>query len=168
MERLELRDALSVLGRVPERRRKAAVLHIIGLRYVDIAKVLGVSTGRVDKLLAEASAHVRGQMVARQASASEHPRVARLQQLEAAPPKWLVDLIGRPPGTSRSTVLLAWRRAALAVEDYRCELGRNELADGLGKRPADGLTARRYDRARDTVARLQQARELQNGRSLER
>jgi RNA polymerase sigma factor (sigma-70 family) len=168
IERLELREALELLSRVPERRREAVVLQLAGLKYNEIAEALGLSYTRVNALLAEGHAHVRGDVHAREATWSQHPRVARLQQLEEAPPQWLTNLLGKVPGSHRSAALLAWRRAALAVEDYRVELGAQRLEDGLGTRPSRPDAARRYDRATDTIAHLQQSRQLEHGRSLER
>jgi hypothetical protein len=51
------------------------------------------------------------------------PRAARLRELEDEPPAWLTQAIGWPPGRNKSSsgAVLAWRRVALVIDDYRRE-----------------------------------------------
>lgn len=167
--RLEAHDALALLSRVPARRREAAVLHLVGLKYAEIAEVLGLSMTRVDHLLREARAHLHAQIDAERppADPNERPRVARLAELEREPPQWLTQIVGRPPRAMDPRVVLAWRRAALAVEDYRTTTG-THLRDGLGPRPLDLGAAALFDRAEDLVDRLREARQRERGVHLDR
>jgi RNA polymerase sigma factor (sigma-70 family) len=166
LEHFTVREALMVVAGVPQRRREAAVLRLVGLKYTEIAEALGVSPSRVNRLLDEASADMRKAIAARNARPS--PRADRLSDLERNPPLWLLQQVGRPPSERSSAALLAWRRAALAVDDYRAEVGEERLAGGLGDRPLDAAAVRRYDRARITIERLKQARLLSRGRAIDR
>lgn len=168
LQHLELKEALGVLSRVPERRREAARLRLTGLKYTEIADELGVSRGRVDKLLSEADAHMHAQLIERQRVHSGPPRLARLRELEAYPPLWLLRIISRPPGVTRSNVLLAWRRAALALDDYRADVGQRELAERLFGPPRSPDEARRQSVARRAVEGLDVARGSTRHRALER
>jgi DNA-directed RNA polymerase specialized sigma24 family protein len=115
-ERLELREALEMMRRIPERRREVAFLKAIGLRRREIGEILGLSETRVDHLGREATAWLRREREIMEQPRT--PRAVRLRELESSPPKWLVSSIGRPPGLHVGMGgLLAWRRAALAVED---------------------------------------------------
>lgn len=72
-------------------------------------------------------------------------RAERLRDLETQPPKWLVKAVGRPPGKSGNLgALLAWRRAALALDDYRREHAPELASDGLVSPPSDERAARAY------------------------
>jgi choline dehydrogenase-like flavoprotein len=58
-------------------------------------------------------------------------------------PRWLKAAIGRRPRSQYDTpVLLAWRRAALAMDDYRRHYGRGLGDEPLGNRPTDREAAR--------------------------
>jgi hypothetical protein len=81
-----------------------------------------LSETRVDHLGREATAWLRREREIMEQPRS--PRAVRLRELESSPPKWLVSSIGRPPGLHVGMGgLLAWRRAALAVEDESGYLG---------------------------------------------
>jgi hypothetical protein len=75
---------------------------------------------RVNDLLAEANAVLReerGRVAVVRVHAS--PRAARLYELEDKPPQWLRSAIARRPAvTGDPRAVLAWRRAALAIDDY--------------------------------------------------
>jgi RNA polymerase sigma factor (sigma-70 family) len=107
----ELREALGLIERVPERRRSALVLSLIGLRYDEIGEILGVSKTRVNRLLVEANAQLREEIVSHQGVAPERTRLTRLVDLERERPAWLVRVIGRPPRLDGTRKLLAWRHA---------------------------------------------------------
>jgi hypothetical protein len=49
------------------------------------------------------------------------PRAARLRELEEVPPDWPRNSIGACPRRSKSgsATILAWRRSALVIDDYR-------------------------------------------------
>ena len=67
------------------------------------------------------------------------PRVARLRALERQPPSWLMTAIGEPPAGREKSVthLLRWRRAALALDDYRRRRGevRHRALESLPDHP---------------------------------
>ena len=54
-------------------------------------------------------------------------RAERLWQLERNPPEWLIERIGEPSRTRKSEGHAAarreWRRAAIALDDYRTVAG---------------------------------------------
>src|SRR4051794_38167726 len=56
-------------------------------------------------------------------------------------PGWLIEAIGRLPtrGTNASATVLAWRRAALAIDDYRRGHGWTSAENGLGPKPTSDL-----------------------------
>ena len=166
----ELRAALDLLAAVPERRREAKALQVTGYSYEEIGERLGLGHTRVNALVAEANAAIRREH-SRVAPDQQprSPRAARLQELEEQPPRWLAQAIGQPPGTTGpSGALLAWRRAALAIDDYRRDQG-VKLGDvGLGRRPADPSAARAYELAAHAATRARQARDPTRRRSLER
>jgi DNA-directed RNA polymerase specialized sigma24 family protein len=168
--RTDLRAALDLLAAVPRRRREVKALHVTGYTYVEIGKRLGLGHTRVNALIVEANAAIR----------KEHNRVGpdlqprsdratRMRELEAQPRKWLVNVIGRMPrDIERPHAMLAWRRAALAIDDYRRDHGTEFRDDGLGRRPADPSAGRAYDLACRAAARAQEARHAARARSLGR
>ncbi len=158
----EAREALEMLAKVPERRRRALALHVSGLTYDEIAAELGVSRTRVNHLVAEANAAIRkGREQAERPLRHQSDRALRLEQLETDPPRWLVQAIGRRPGsTSGATVLLAWRRAALAIDDYRKRFAPHLERDPLGGRPLDANAARAFDLACRAADRLRAVRTI--------
>jgi hypothetical protein len=92
------------------------------------------------------------------------PRVARLRALEREPPAWLTSAIGQPPkGRDKSvTHILLWRRAAVALDNYRhC---RGEVASSALKLPPnDPRLASMHSAASRAVHRYRD--ELDRGRS---
>jgi hypothetical protein len=168
--RSELRAALDLLAAVPERRREAKALQITGFTYDEIGDRLGIGHTRVNALVAEANAAIRREH--RRVAPEQQPRsarAARLHELEEQPPRWLTSAIGAPPGKSvPSGALLAWRRAALAIDDYRRDHGHNLGDEGLGQRPADPHAARAYELAAHAATRAREAREATRQRSRER
>jgi hypothetical protein len=82
----------------------------------------------------------------------------------------LIEAIGTEPtlGKSAGGAVLAWRRAALAIDDYRRDAGWVSKTVGLGPRPDDPATRRAYDSAERAVAHLRRERMRQRGESRER
>jgi hypothetical protein len=169
-ERASLRHALDLLSAVPERRRQAKALHVMGYSYDEIREELGISRTRVNQLIAEANATMRREqfrIAAEQQPRS--PRAARLRELEERPPDWLQASIGRPPAkTQRAEAVLAWRRAALAIDDYRRQYAPGVDHDPLRDRPADPRAGRAHQLACRAAERARHAREPHRDRSLER
>ncbi|HEX5782745.1 MAG TPA: hypothetical protein VFX80_12530, partial [Solirubrobacteraceae bacterium] len=145
--RAELRSALEVFATVPERRREIKALQIIGFTYDEIGERLGLSYTRVNALATEANDAIRAELHRRRLERPHSStRVERLSQLELQPPKWLTAAIGCPPGKHISPqAILAWRRAAIAIDDYRREHGPHVGDDALGKPPAEPRAARSFD-----------------------
>jgi transposase len=169
-ERADLRHALDLLSAVPERRRQAKALHVMGYSYDEIRGVLGISLTRVNQLIAEANAAMRReQLRIGPDQQPRSPRAARLRELEEEPPVWLCASIGRPPGlTLRAEAVLAWRRAALAIDDYRREYAPGVDHDPLRYRPPDPRGGRAHDLACRAAERARAAREVCRTRSLDR
>ena len=77
--RTRLREALSALAEVPERRRSIKALQVTGFSYEEIAEMRGLTYTRVNRMLAEANAVLREEQ-GREAVGRVHasPRAARL------------------------------------------------------------------------------------------
>jgi DNA-directed RNA polymerase specialized sigma24 family protein len=168
--RSRLREALQAFAGLPERRRAIKALQITGFSYEEIAKMRGLTYTRVNRLLAEANAALRDQQSRVAASRGTGPaRAVRLDELERDPPEWLRRAIGRrPPLTDDSRAVLAWRRATLAIDDYRRSYGRDLGDEPIGVRPLDDDAARAFDRARGAIERAVEARSRVRRRGLER
>jgi hypothetical protein len=104
-----------------------------------VGELTGDSATRVHQLVARASHDIDEIRAERE---HEHrrfpPRAERLWELETNPPEWLVVKIGRPVKLSRKFSGRAeqrrqWRRAALALDDYRRMAG----AEGFEKMTTD-------------------------------
>jgi RNA polymerase sigma factor (sigma-70 family) len=169
--RMRLREALQALARVPERRRAMKVLQVMGFKYKEIAEMRGLSYTRVNRLLDEANRYLREDQrrVEMASSISPSPRAARLDELERDAPRWLTAAIGpRPKVTYDTPALLAWRRAALAIDDYRRQYGHGLDDEPLGERPADREAARAFDLAAASIERVRAARSPRRRHGIER
>ncbi|MGH2944915.1 MAG: sigma-70 family RNA polymerase sigma factor [Solirubrobacteraceae bacterium] len=168
--RMRLREALQALGRVPDRRRQVKALHVTGFSYDEIGERLDLSYTRVNRLITEANAVIREEQ-GRSAAVNpdQSARAARLDELERTSPRWLVGAIGRrPAATAEPAALLAWRRAALAIDDYRRRHGQ-QLGDApLGDRPPDRDAARAFDLATAAIRRACDAKSKDRSLGLER
>jgi RNA polymerase sigma factor (sigma-70 family) len=160
-ERDELEAAFDVLAQLPPRLRRIAFLHATGHRYSEIQEITGDSRTRVSHLIRRANEHIRAALREPEATdVAMPPRAERLRELESSLPAWLTREIGRPPRgqggrQAHATRLLDWRRAALAIEDYRQLTGFDSQVRALGARPRDEPYAQAFDtaqRAVDTVA----------------
>jgi RNA polymerase sigma factor (sigma-70 family) len=145
---LELRERLHGL---PSREREAVFLHAAGWRYVDLAERLGISYTRVNQILTRASVRMREMDIQEHDVTS--PRGRRLQQIEQAPPTYIVASLGSlaslPPHQRRhgfEETRREWRRLALAIEDYRSRHGVTDRVLALGE-------AHSADPARESLAR---------------
>ena len=136
-KRERLGEALEALVAVPERRRRIKVLKILGYSYEEIGELTGLSYTQVNRLLVEASRRLREERE-RLESPMPSTRSERLEQLERTTPAWLRRTIGRlPAGAGDPATRLAWRRAALAIDDYRRRHGTDLGDDPPGPRPAE-------------------------------
>jgi RNA polymerase sigma factor (sigma-70 family) len=151
--RARLREALEAFARLPERRREIKALQITGFSYDEIAEMRGLTYTRVNRLLTEANAALSEQQSRTVATRLDGPpRAVRLDELEREPPEWLQRAIGRrPPIWDERRAVLAWRRAALAIDDYRRVYGRGLGDDPIGERPDDHDAVRAFDFARSAI-----------------
>ena len=142
----------------------------MGYKYEEIRDVLGISLTRVNQLITEANVAMRREQERiGPEQQPRSPRAARLRELEERPPRWLCAAIGRPPGQSqRAEAVLAWRRAALAIDDYRREYAAGVDHDPLRDPPADPQARRAHEVAHRAAERARMARQPHRGRSLER
>ncbi len=171
-ERLEFNLAVDVLEQLPPRLRRIAFMRAAGAPYREIGEITGDSERRVNQLVARANLgiyEVLGRM--RDADRDLPPRARRLQELERTPPPWLTAEIGRPPRSHNRRVayanrLLAWRRAALAIDDYRA-ISRFDATGGkLGQRPSDPEQRRAFDLARRAIDGINAAKTQSRAREL--
>jgi hypothetical protein len=91
-------------------------------------------------------------------------------ELERDEPRWLTDRIGRAPRASRRSISQsearrAWRRAALALDNYRTAIGARRFGDAA-EVPADPELRPHHETARRAVADLADARGRSIGRGL--
>jgi RNA polymerase sigma factor (sigma-70 family) len=155
-EHAQLRDAIDLLGRLKPRLREVTLLNAIGMKFHEIADAKGISQTRVDQLRRRAQVELYA-AAAEQRSERGHdaPRAARLAQLERDTPDWLLEKIGRPPRGRKHPVanLLAWRRAAVALDDLR------QAREDTLSRPAEGgQLVRLRERAERATAHFQELR----------
>src|SRR5215213_2654307 len=136
--RIELHEALEALKALRPRLRRIAFFRGVGLSYDEIGQLTGDSRTRVGQLVGRANEALWTAAEQRQQRETPAPpRVARLRELEQDPPSWLTSAIGRPP-TGRDTAVthvLLWRRAAVALDDYRHR--RREVAATALESPPD-------------------------------
>jgi RNA polymerase sigma factor (sigma-70 family) len=163
-ERLALLEAGKVLAQLPPRLRRIAFLRAAGLRYSEIGELTGDSPTRVNQLVTRANFRIH-EILAAETPSTLSPRAQRLRDLEENPPAWLTAEIGRVPRSqdgraSIATRLLNWRRAALALDDYRRLTGFNAADRGLGGRPIEPTAARAFDVAQRAVDNLYAARSV--------
>jgi hypothetical protein len=126
----------------------------------------------VSQLVARANFEIY-EILAERRQSTEHvsPRAQRLWQLEQDPPGWLTEQIGRVPRSSRRSIGLttqrrAWRRAALALDDYRAAAGPEHFAAALETEPRDTGLRSHHEAARQAIAELAHARGSSIGRGL--
>jgi hypothetical protein len=169
--RVDVDDAFSILERLPQRLRRIALLRALGVRPGQIGEITGDSKRRVSQLIARANAEIY-EILAERArfAAPESPRAQRLWQLEHDQPDWLTDRIGRVPRSSRRgkivTTQRAWRRAALALDDYRSAVGPTRFADALERPPRDPELRRAHEAVQRAINDLAHERGKSIGRGL--
>jgi hypothetical protein len=164
---VDLNEAFARLAELRPRLRRIAFLRAMGHSYAAIEEITGDSQTRVGQLVSRANELLWDAAQTRERAERPQPqRAARLHELERNPPQWLTQVIGRPPGRAnhRASDLLLWRRAALALDDYRAQLGRGREAE-LAVVPDDPRQARLHssawraaERYRDASAREREAR----------
>jgi DNA-directed RNA polymerase specialized sigma24 family protein len=169
--RLRLREALQAFADLPERRRDIKALQVTGFSYDEIARMRGLTYTSVNHLLAEANTALRREQARSAAAdrASALPRAARLDELERRPPRWLLNAIGRRPSLVGDWArVVAWRRAALTIDDYRRTYWRGLGDDPIGERPAGREAARAFDLACSAIDRALEGRTRGHRHGVER
>jgi RNA polymerase sigma factor (sigma-70 family) len=167
--RTDLNDAVGILEELSPRLRRIAFLRASGLRYRDIGEITGDSPTRVNQLVADANRRIHAALGRlREADQAVPPRAKRLRDLEESPPAWLTAELGRPPRAdnrreSRAQRLLAWRRAALAIDDYRQLANFRAPGQGIGPRPTDLTATRAYDLAARAIEAVQRGQTVERG-----
>src|SRR4051794_21380333 len=113
----------------------------------------------------------RAEIRAEQDRPVANPRAARLHELETNPPEWLREGIGRVPTINKSSsrAILAWRRAAIAIDNYRTEHGWNHEALAIGPTPIQPAARRAHDRVQRAITQVREERVIRKeGRLRER
>jgi hypothetical protein len=97
-------------------------------------------------------------------------RGAVARELEDQPPVWLTNAIGMRPGRSKSSseVVLAWRRAALVLDDYRTAYSHESPTDAIGPAPIEPGARRAHQRAERALTevadeRLRRSKDMGRG-----
>jgi hypothetical protein len=171
--RQDFQEAVAELKQLPKPMQEVVLVASQVRRHRDVGEIRDIPENRVGYLLASAGAAL-GDAAERRAERERpvaSPRAARLRELEDAPPEWLIEAVGRPlaRGKNASASILAWRRAALAIDDYRHDHGWASPYEGLGPRPTDNLVARRaHEQARRAIERVSVERARRRGDTLER
>ena len=169
-QRLEFHAALEELRKLPPRLQQVVLVNSQVHKQADVAEILGVSRPRVAQLLVEAALKVAALNEERHAAERPVavPRAARLRELEQDPPSWLAAAIGTLPERSKSSasVVLAWRRAALAIDDCRRVACHHDPYVSIGPRPIEPAAKRAWLRAERAISDVAQERERRSrGRS---
>ncbi len=165
-------DAFSVLEHLSPRLQQIAMLRALGLRHAEISKITGDTPTRVAQLIAQANMRIYEHLQERSLDTERlSPRAKRLWELERDQPRWLTSRIGRVPqsrrrSASQSEKRRAWRRAALALDDYRTAIGRRRFEEAAEVPPADPDHARLHVLARRAVDNLTHVRGRCVGRGL--
>jgi hypothetical protein len=164
---VEFQAALRELRKLPPLLQEVVMVRSQVNRQQDVADVMGLSRQRVAQLLVNASLRVS------QLNEERHdgerpvasPRLARLRELEDAPPTWLTSAIGTRPGRSKSSsgVVLAWRRATLAVDDYRRVYCHHSSTDAIGPTPIEPAARRCHQSAERAIAEVAAERDRRSG-----
>jgi hypothetical protein len=148
------------------------VLRALGLRHAEISEITGDTPTRVAQLIAQANMRIYDHLEERSLETRElSPRAKRLWELERDQPRWLASRIGRAPQSTRRSASQgerrrAWRRAALALDDYRTAIGRRRFDEAAEVPPADRDDARLYELTRRAVDNLTHVRGRCIGRGL--
>ena len=157
---------LKVLKELPPRLQRVAMLRALGFKHREISEVTGDSLNRVNVLVRRVNdklSDLHEDRLREQPAVST--RAGRLRELEQEQPEWLTDRIGPLPGHKRgsfageSVKRRAWRRAALALDDYRAALGSDDLPDLPVTPPSDPSLRTIVDRALRAVTELHLGRD---------
>jgi hypothetical protein len=159
----DLWDALSAITSLPLRLQRIALLRGLGLKREDIVAITGDSETRVGHLMREATFRIDEIVAEWRHAENRSPRADRLWELEHEPPDWLVAEIGRPPRRHRNAGQVAarraWRRAALALDDYRTAAGAEGLMSIQDESPGDPALRALHAAAQEAIGGQEQVRD---------
>jgi DNA-directed RNA polymerase specialized sigma24 family protein len=168
-----LDDVVSTLERLPDRLRRIAMLRALGLQHREIGDITGDSPVRVAQLVSRANVKICEVVAERDIQSPDvSPRARRLWELEHEQPQWLTDRIGKVPVVNRKTAgqtvsRRAWRRAAIAIDDYRKSIGARRFDNAALQPPEPGTGLRhQHDVAERAIAELAHVRGRALGRGL--
>jgi RNA polymerase sigma factor (sigma-70 family) len=162
----DVEAALEVLKELPPRLQRVAMLRALGFKHREISEVTGDSMTRVNVLVRRVNdklSDLHEDRLRQRPPVST--RAGRLRELEQEQPEWLTDRIGPLPGHKRgnfageSVKRRAWRRAALALDDYRAALGSDDLPELPMTPPTDPSLRTIVDRALRAVTELHLGRD---------
>jgi hypothetical protein len=171
--RRDVQDALWIVGRLPPRLQRIAVLRAFGMRHSDIGEITGDSPTRVSQLITRANDEIHDILAERHhATKPSSPRAERLWELESDPPEWLTRHIGRVPRHSRrqsgqTLQRRAWRRAAIALDDYRGAAGPERFDEQFDAPIRDAELGRLRQTALRAVENLEHTRDRDHRRGLD-
>jgi DNA-directed RNA polymerase specialized sigma24 family protein len=166
-ERVAFDAALQQLKKLPPALQRVVLIRSQVWKKEEVAEVMGIQPEQVDELLRHAAVQLAEVNVNRhdRERPVASPRAARLRELEDDTPEWLSNVIGRCPHRSKSSagVILAWRRAALAIDDYRRATGYANPHEAIGFVPRDHQQKRAYIQAERAILRVTAERERRHG-----
>jgi len=162
-ERIRFDAALQELKKLPPASQRVVLIRSQVWKQEEVAEVMGIRPDQVERLLRAAAvqlAEVNENRHDRERPVAS-PRAARLRELQDDPPEWLTSTIGRCPARSKSSagVMLAWRRAALAIEDYRTTSCHDSPTEAIGLAPSEPAARRSYVRAQRAIGEVSNERE---------
>jgi len=149
-------------------------LRALGHTHHQIGELTGDSATRVHQLVVRASDEVDEIRAERQrGSRAGAPRADRLRELEQHPPEWLIAKIGPSVKLSRkvsgrSEQRRQWRRAALALDDYRRAAGAEGFEAMTADPPANPALHSSHAAAVKTMSEFLALRGRERDHSLER
>ena len=171
-EVLEFRAAIEELRKLPPLLQEVVVIQFAGQPAPGRGRLDGSQPAarRVPAYPGCAAGRAAQRGAAEEERPVASPRAARLRELEESPPEWLTNAIGRRPGRTKSdsSIVLAWRRAAMVIDDFRQSHGWGSRTDAIGAIPIDQVARRRYQRAERAIADVAEARDRRKGVSRER
>jgi DNA-directed RNA polymerase specialized sigma24 family protein len=178
LEEIEIRndvtEALTIISKLRPRLQRVALLRALGHSHGQVGELTGDSATRVHQLVARASHDIDEIRAHRD---HEHrpfpPRAEGLWELENEPPEWLVAKIGRPVKLSRrnsgrTEQRRQWRRAALALDDYRRAAGAEGFENMTTDPPANPALRESHAAAVQSMSRFLALRMAEREHSRER
>jgi len=158
--RNDVTEALTIISKLRPRLQRIALLRALGYTHAQVGEVTGDSARRVHHLASMASQEVDEIRAEREHDRRDFPpRAERLWELENSTPDWLVAKIGRPVKPSRKFAgrteqRRQWRRAALALDDYRRAAGAEGFESMTTEPPVDPALRERHTAVVKSMSRF--------------